>query len=591
MEVGDTSMSLSGNIGFNYSGGMDQGVSGHSLGFSGDANLNGSYYNPNFLNFNVQPYYDRIQNNSAYGSLTNASGMNATANLFAGSHFPGTVNYNFGLNNVGQFGIPGSDVGLTQHGNFHGFGVSWSELLPRMPTLTATYALGGSTSSIYGTQAENSQTDRTLSLLSTYNVAGFRLGGGYIRRNVDSNFSEILDGLPEPFLTSTHTNNYQFNAQHSFPMAGAYSLSLNRTSYSYDAHDGVSANDTGVSDTLNGNLTFVPIRKVTVAFNGAYYDSVLGALPEPVVNGSTVLASTSLGTFRSYLTGADVNYQVLHNLNLHALVNHQHQSYLDRTYDATQFGGSANYNLNKRLLGSITFSFAIFDTMNQEGNEGLGFTGNVNFDRKISAWEINANFSYAQNVQTMFLNYTTSSMGYVANARRRLGNRTFFMAGFGGSHSGINTQANSSSSANRVSSTFIYHGYSLSGYYSKSDGTAAFTPNGLVAIPPNVPPSLLEPGTAIVYGAKAWGLNVSLVPIRRLMISAGYSDSSGFTEDPLLRTSVGTQLYNVVAQYRLRKIYVNSGFTHLWQSVGMPGTSPVRITTYYIGISRWFNFF
>jgi hypothetical protein len=64
VEVGDTQMSLSGDIGFNYNGSIDQGVSGHSLGFTGDANLTGSYYNPNFLNFSVRPFYDRTQSNS-----------------------------------------------------------------------------------------------------------------------------------------------------------------------------------------------------------------------------------------------------------------------------------------------------------------------------------------------------------------------------------------------------------------------------------------------------------------------------------------------------------------------------------------------
>jgi hypothetical protein len=591
VEVGDTSMSLTGDIGFNYNGNINQGISGHSLGFAGDANLNGSFYNPNFLNFNVQPYYDRIQTNSAYGALTNARGVNASMNLFSGSHFPGTVNYDMGVNNLGQFGFPGSDVGLTQKGNFHGFGVSWSELLPNLPTLTASYSIGGSTSSIYGSQEENKQNDHTLSLISSYHIAGFRLGGGYIRRNLDSNFSEILDGLVEPTVTSTDTNNYEFNAQHSFPMSGSYSFAWNRTSYSYSDHDSRIANDSGTSDTLNGNLTFLPVRKLTMSFNGAYYDSLLGALPEPVVNGTTVLASSSVGTFRSVLAAGDANYQLIPSLNLHALVNHQHQAFLGQTYDATQFGGSVNYNLNKKLLGSLTFSFALFDTMNEKGNAGLGFTGNVNFDRKIEGWDVNANFSYSQNVQTLFLTYTTSSMGYVTNARRRLANRTFFMAGFSGSHSGITADSGSSSSAERVSSTLIYRLYSVSGFYSKSDGTAAFTANGLVAIPTNLPPGVLAPGTAIVYGAKAYGFNLSLVPVRRLTITAGYSESNGFTEDPLLRTQVGTQLYNVVSQYRLRKIYVNSGFTRLRQSVGLPGMSPVHVTSYYIGISRWFNFF
>lgn len=421
LEVGDTSMSLNGDIGFNYNGNLNQGLSDHTFGFTGDANLNGSFYNPNFLNFNVQPYYDRVQNNSAFGTLTNASGVNASANLFSGSHFPGAINYSKGINSVGQFGIPGSDVGLAQHGNFQGFGLSWSELLPNLPTLTASYNIGDSSSSVFGLQEENKQKDHTISLLSTYNVAGFHLGGGYIHRNVDSNFSEILDGLTEPVLTSTATNNYQFNGQHSFPMSGSYSFAWNRTDYAYSDHDSHVANNSGTSDTVNGNLTFRPLTKLSMAFNGAYYDSLLGALPESVLNGSTVIASTNFGSFRSFLTGADANYQLFSNLNLHALVNHQHQAFLGQSFDATQFGGSVNYNLNRKLLGSLTFSLGVFDTMNQQGNAGLGFTGNVNFDRKINGWEVNANFSYSQNVQTLILVYTTSSMGYVTNVRRRLG--------------------------------------------------------------------------------------------------------------------------------------------------------------------------
>src|SRR5690349_24747881 len=89
LEVGDNwSMSLSGVFGYNYRGILNQGTSGHSMGFNGDANLNGSYYNPNFLFFNVQSYYGRTQSNSAYGALTNSTGVISNVNLFGGSHCP-----------------------------------------------------------------------------------------------------------------------------------------------------------------------------------------------------------------------------------------------------------------------------------------------------------------------------------------------------------------------------------------------------------------------------------------------------------------------------------------------------------------------
>jgi hypothetical protein len=50
-------------------------------------------------------------------------------------------------------------------------------------------------------------------------------------------------------------------------------------------------------------------------------------------------------------------------------------------------------------------------------------------------------------------------------------------------------------------------------------------------------------------------------------------------------------LLNVIMQYRVRKIFVNGGYTRLQQTVGTPGTPPLDVTTYFIGFSRWFNFF
>lgn len=583
-------MNLSGDIGFNYNGAMNQGASGHSLGFAGDASLNGFYYNPNFLNFSVRPFYDRTQSNSVFGVLTNSSGVNSGLNLFSGSHFPGSFSYNKVVNSSGEFGLPGSAVGLATNGDGQGFAVSWSALLPDWPTLTATYAINSGSSSIYGSQQESKQTDHDLTLTSTYNLAGFRLAGGYAHRNVDGTFSELIEGVVQPVNSITASNEYQVNASHSFPMQGSYSVSASRTSYDYSYHDGSSLASSGASDTLNGNLNFRPVTKLSVGVMAAYNDSLLGGLPEQVIGGGTG-GTVSLGKFRSYLVGSDANYQLLRNLSLRATVNHVQQTFLGQSYGATQFGGSANYNAERSLLKGLSFSLAVVDTATKEGNTALGFVGNLNYHRKFDGWEADANFSYSQNVATLVIVDTTSSYGYVTNLRRRLGNRSFFMVGYSGSHSGFNTVSDSSSSAQRVSSTFTYRRYSVNGFYSTSNGRAAFTPNGLVPLPGNLPPEALPPGTALVFDSKAYGFNASASPMRRLNISAGYAQSSGEMIDPLTSTFTKNSLINGVAQYRLRKIFVNSGYTRLIQSIGTPGTAPITVTTYFIGISRWFNFF
>ncbi len=89
LDVGDNlHMNLSGTVGFNYAGDIDQGASDHGMGFTGNGTLTGSYYSPNFLNFNVSPFYNRMQSDSTFGSLTNATGVSSSVNLFNGKPFP-----------------------------------------------------------------------------------------------------------------------------------------------------------------------------------------------------------------------------------------------------------------------------------------------------------------------------------------------------------------------------------------------------------------------------------------------------------------------------------------------------------------------
>jgi len=591
VNVGDVQMSLSGNIGANYNGGINQAVSSHGLGFSGDGNLFGSYYSPNFLNFTVAPYYGYGQSNSVFGSLTNSAGVSSTVNLFGGSHFPGSISYGKYFNSTGTYGIPESSVGLSTNGNNQGFAVSWSALLPDWPTLTATYASSSGSNSVYGVPGENDQSTREIGLTSSYNIAGFHLSGGFLHRSLDGNFTELLSGGLEPIHSQNSSNTYQFNGTHSFPMNGSYTVSWSRTNYGYNSHDSNDYSSSGTTDSLNGTLGFNPLPKLSTSFFGDYYDNLLSFLPEPIVNGGTTVNLTNLGGFKGAVAGAYANYQLLHNLSLGGTVTYTDQWYLGQNYHSTQFSANANYNIQHNLLGGLSFNATAFDYATKEGNTQFGFVLNLNYARKVAHWELDGNFSYSQGVQTLVILDTASSYSWVANARRRLGTRSFFMVGYGGSHSGFTIAANQSSSTERFSSTFIYRTYSLNGFYSKSHGTAAFTTNGLVALPGNLPPSVLPPDAVTVFDSEAWGANVGATIRRRLTISAGYGHSTGSTLSPSLNLYVKNNLANASLQYRLRKIFVNGGYTRLQQSVSTTSPTPVVVTSYWIGVSRWFNFF
>ena len=150
MQVGDNvSMRLNGNVGVGYSGEFGDQSSGHGMYGTGSGELSGYYYQPNFLSFDVRPYYNRNQDNSSYTSILSDTGLEASADIFGGSHFPGSVAFSKAFIKGSQYGVPGL-TGLNSDNSTRTFTVSWSELLPNMPTLTATFARNASSQTIIG---------------------------------------------------------------------------------------------------------------------------------------------------------------------------------------------------------------------------------------------------------------------------------------------------------------------------------------------------------------------------------------------------------------------------------------------------------
>jgi hypothetical protein len=110
LSIGEnTKLTAGGLFTFGYTGDYGDVVSSqHGLTFGVDGRLAGYYYNPNFISFTATPYYNQSRDNSSYQSLTGATGVGATVDLFKGSHFPGSVSYRYDRNSSGTFGLAGS---------------------------------------------------------------------------------------------------------------------------------------------------------------------------------------------------------------------------------------------------------------------------------------------------------------------------------------------------------------------------------------------------------------------------------------------------------------------------------------------------
>ncbi|HET7442327.1 MAG TPA: hypothetical protein VFJ47_13575, partial [Terriglobales bacterium] len=152
VQVGDNlSLNLNGIMSAGYNGVYGNQInSSHGLNVGGNGTLSGSYYDPNFLNFNLSPYYNQSRQNSDSRSIFNDSGFDFTSNLFSGSHFPGSVGFSKSWDSQGILNLPGLQ-NYTTRSSGQGFNIGWGAFVPDWPSLTATFSDGHGDYSVPGT--------------------------------------------------------------------------------------------------------------------------------------------------------------------------------------------------------------------------------------------------------------------------------------------------------------------------------------------------------------------------------------------------------------------------------------------------------
>ena len=590
VQVGDyLRMNLNGLATAGYSAGYGVGIlSNHSLNFGGSAQLSGSYYDPNFLNFTATPYYNQSKADSGFQSLTDASGIDTTANIFTGSRFPGFANYHFSRNSTGTFGLTGLP-NFTTIGDSQGFGIGWSALLPDWPTFSVSYSQGTGTGTLYGTNEESSSTTKTLNVRSSYQWAGWRLGANYNYTNISSEVPLFLSGEQGTDFYHSSGNGFGLSGTHNLPWHGSVSLGFNRTDYSSDFGSTV-ATETGISnytiDQQTALVSFRPTLKLGLFFNEAYTDNLNGFLYQSIANnggGVPLLQSNSQANSITLNSGASYNFT--RSLYGQAQITYFDQTYFGRTYEGSYLSATLGYG--KRILDTFTVSASVVESSNKFANNSLGFIGTVNAFHYLGLWEVSGNFSYAQNVQTLLVTYTTSYYNYSANLHRRLGRGMQWTGSFNGTHSGFEQQPGSVSHSEGASTSLALRRFALTGNYTRSRGQSILTSTGIQPITtPGLPPI-----GVIVYNGESYGAGISATPIPRLTISGTFSHAKSDTLSETTFSNNRTEIFYSQLQYRLRQITALAGYTKFSQGISAAGVAPGSQYSYFIGVTRSFNFF
>ena len=585
LNLGETSNRASGTISTGYTatfGNMTESTHGWTVG--GVASLSGSYYSPNFLSYNISPYLNQSRANSNFQSISDASGVNASVALFGGSAFPGSVSYSKAYNSEGNYALPGLPNYVT-HGNSDTFAINWSENLPNAPSFSAGYELGSSNYSVYGSHDQGSNSFHSLNLHSSYRWTGFHMGAYYTDGGGHSHIPEIVAGA----ITKTETGNNAIgvSASHPLPWQGTASAGFNRSHWNSDY---LGYSSSGTVDMVNAIGAVHPKQSISLTGTLNYSDNLSGQLIQSILAaGGAVTRVNSDQSSDSIDVMGVFAYTPLTNLQTSAYAERRSQSFLGKSYGVNSYGGGASYS-HHLLNGSLNSSATVTaNRADRTGDDTVGFSTNENYSSEIHGWHMTGSFGYAQDVQTLLVTYTNSYYNYSGTVHRNWGPFNINM-GAGGGRTALTDQAGTGNSSQSYNAGMGYGSWiDATGSYSKADGQAIATGAGLVIVP--VPSPILPAGVVSVYGGDSYAFGLTSMPARKLVLSATYAKSVTNTSTQTIASSNMNNEFDARVQYQYRKLYFTSGYARLEQGFNQSGNTPEIISSYYMGLSRWFNFF
>jgi len=585
LNVGEMSLSATGNIQPGYTANFGNTIaSTHNWELSGTGTVNGSYHNPGFLSFTVAPYLNESRDNSDYRSVSNSSGIAADVNIFNGSHYPGTFSFSKSWDAEGTYNLPGVANYVT-HGNGTGIGVGWGVAIPDMPSLSARYQRGTSDYSLYGSNSAGSSDYNNFNLNSSYQIAHFGLGAFYTLGDNHSDIPEIVSGQPSSTIDS-HNQTYGFTLYHPLPLRGTASASA--TESIFDAtYLGFKTNQhVGL---VNATATLLPSKSVAVSSSLNYSDNLQGQVLSQVLNTSAVADGTTNNTSSSVDLMNEVSFHADGTMQATLSYERRSQSYLGTNYGENTFGGGATYS-HKIFKGNFNLTaFATGSVQDAGGSSSLGLNVNQNYTGTYHGWDFSEAFTYAQNNQTLLVAYTTSYFNFNGNAHRRVG-KLLMSLGAASGHTGFSNEKGYTSSNQNYYGSVTYRNFLTgSGSYSKGTGQALLSGSGYQ-------PGPLPYGLYSLYGGDSYSFSASSTPRKGLVLAASYAkaDVNSSSADPSgtpTQSSNSNTVLSSQVEYHVRKLNFVSGFTRLDQGFSSSGDKTESLSSFYIGVSRWFKFF
>lgn len=587
---------MSGTIGATYEGEVGNSgasSSSHAVGVTGDTQLNGYYYSPQFLNFQVHPYYNRTQSSSSDVQIGANSGVKSYASLFSGSNFKLNFNYGRDYDNTSQWALPGASS-LLSHGDSSSWGTGVSVKIARLFPVTVQYSQNDGTSSVYGIAGSDTSKNGNLSVASDARLLGTLLTLNYMR--LTTNLQS--DMATTSIASSNHgsSDSTMFAIARALPGNGALSANYSHTSYGYKyvfkalgatSESTASTND-GSANTLNLHANTYPTRRLDIGVDMMYNDNLTGSMAQTLASSGATPGTSTSGTIRTLTVGGDAAYSFGKGLNINALYAHEVQSYAGTETRYDQFHGNLNYTYVKSFLGSFNVLGGLVDTATQNQNGTVGLYGTLNYNKRFRWTTVGAYVSYSQDTETMLAGTTSSGVSGGATISRQFGKDAEWHASATSGNTTLSGGEGFSRSLNASAGVSLKRA-ACSVSYAHSNGTAYNTSTGLVSTG-GTPTTVL--GTNVIeYLSHSYSVGANYTALGRLQLWGSFSlarsqtSSNGSTVPS--RSSRGT----VQLRYPVRKMYFTAGFNRLQQGTSGSGVAVPVTNSYTIGISRWLKMF
>jgi hypothetical protein len=151
-------------------------------------------------------------------------------------------------------------------------------------------------------------------------------------------------------------------------------------------------------------------------------------------------------------------------------------------------------------------------------------------------------------------------------------------------HSGLTNYQGTSSASQGYSTSLGSRKFAVTGNYTQATGISLLGAGGFV-------PIAGTPGANdfITFSGSSYGGGISVTPMRRLVIAGSFNRAISNTIGQTISHN-NTEIYNAQLQYHLRRIGLQAGYTRFTQGISAVG-APANTTAYFVGISRWFDFF